>query len=196
MRALRIGLALALTAGSSATTLYAQRVSITAGTAEPASETGIEVGKRAPDFSAAWADKDQLGPADQPFTLKQAAGKPVVLAFYPKDFTSGCTAEMTTFTEQYADLFGPDVIVVGISADSLETHKLFADSLKMPFKLLSDPDQKVAELYGSKGDGGYNHRTVFVIGRDGKVVYRNMEFGAVDPTAYDDLKTALRQAKK
>ncbi len=156
---------------------------------------GVEVGNRAPDFSLHWADKDKVGATDRPFTLKGAAGKPVVLAFYPKDFTSGCTAEMTTFTEQYAELFGDGVIVVGISADSLATHQRFAASLDLPFQLLSDADQAVARLYKSDGPGGYNKRTVYVIGRDGKIAYRNMSFGAIDPQAYDDLKAAVQRAR-
>jgi thioredoxin-dependent peroxiredoxin len=103
---------------------------------------------------------------------------------------------MKTFTEQYGELFGPDVVVVGISVDSLETHRQFADSLSLPFKLLSDPDQRVAKLYASAGSSGYDHRTVYVIDRKGKIAYRDLEFGAVDPQAYADLKAAVEQAKR
>jgi len=194
----RISFAVAFVAvaGGSAGVLHAQRAKVTIAPAAADTGAALAIGSTAPDFSLPWAGKGQVGAADQPFVLKQAAGKPVVLAFYPKDFTSGCTAEMTTFTEQYSDLFGSDVIVVGISADSIETHRRFADSLGMPFKLLSDPDQRVAKLYGSEGSDGYNQRTVFVIDRKGKIAYQNMEFGAVDPQAYADLKTAVAQARK
>lgn len=176
-------------AGSSATALRAQ---MGAGAADSPT---LDAGSPAPDFTLPWADKSQVGPADKPFTLKQAAGTPVVLAFYPKDFTGGCTAEMTTFTEQFAELFGPKVIVVGISIDSVATHQRFAASVGMPFKLLSDPDQTVARLYQSAGNGGYDERTVIVIDRAGKIAYRNMEFGAVDPQAYEDLKAAVRRVR-
>jgi len=120
----------------------------------------------------------------------------VVVAFYPRDFTSGCTAEMKTFVDQYADLFGEDVVVVGISTDSLSTHRRFAEELGLPFRLLSDPDQKVSKRYGSADPGGYNRRTVYVIGRDGKVAYSNHQFGALDPKAYERLKEAVQAARR
>ena len=98
--------------------------------------SGPEVGETAPEFTLPWATRDSAGPADQPFRLAHQRGKVVVLAFYPRDFTSGCTAEMRTFTDQYDLLFGEGVEVVGISVDSLATHVSFAASLNAPFKLL------------------------------------------------------------
>ena len=154
-----------------------------------------DVGDRAPEFRLAWATKDSISAIESEFLLKQQLGKTVVLAFYPKDFTSGCTAEMKAFTDRYAELFGPDVVVVGISADSLESHRRFAESLGLPFALLSDPSQRVAEMYGSKGDNGYNRRTVFVIDPRGDVVYRDLRFGALDPKAYEKLQAAVRAAR-
>lgn len=157
---------------------------------------GPDEGRRAPDFTLPWATKDTIGPAYQPFGLWKTAGKTVVLAFYPRDFTPGCTSEMRTFADQYETLFGPDVVVVGISADSLATHQRFAASLSLPFMLLSDPDQRVAALYASKDKGGYNRRTVFVIGRDGRVRFRNMTFRPLDPKDYDELKRAVQRARR
>jgi thioredoxin-dependent peroxiredoxin len=156
---------------------------------------GPREGDRAPDFSLPWATKDSVGGAPW-FGLSVQRGKVVVLAFYPKDFTSGCTAEMTTFAQQYADLFGDDVVVVGINADSLETHVRFAQSLGLPFRLLTDAGQKVSKLYGSAGDGGYNRRTVYVIDRRGRVSYVDLRFGALDPKAYRDLKAAIKDARR
>lgn len=157
--------------------------------------TGPRDGDRAPDFSLPWATKDGVG-GDSWFGISPSRGKVVVLAFYPKDFTSGCTAEMKTFTERFDEMFGDGVELVGISADSLDTHVRFAQSMAMPFKLLSDPDQKVARQYGSAGDNGYNRRTVFVIDKKGKVVYTDLRFGALDPKAYANLKTAVQDARK
>jgi thioredoxin-dependent peroxiredoxin len=157
--------------------------------------SGPEEGRKAPDFSLPWAGKDGVGPTEQAFGLKKSLGKVVVLAFYPRDFTSGCTAELRTFAEQHEPMFGPDVVVVGISADSLETHSRFAASLNLPFALLSDPDQRVAKMYGSKDDNGYNRRTVYVIGADGRVAYRDLRFGALDPKSYASLKEAVRRAR-
>jgi peroxiredoxin Q/BCP len=153
---------------------------------------GPDVGRRAPDFSLPWATKDGIGPIEAPYQLAGDRGKIVVVAFYPRDFTNGCTAEMRTFAQQYDSLFGPDVVLVGISADSIETHKRFAASLNLPFRLLSDPDQRVSKQYASKDKGGYNRRTVYVIGPDGRVKFRNMRFNALDPRDYAELRQAIR----
>jgi thioredoxin-dependent peroxiredoxin len=157
--------------------------------------SGPEVGRRAPTFRLPWANKDGVGPADQPYDLSLDRGKTVVLAFYPRDFTSGCTAEMRTFGEQYDSLFGPEVVVVGISTDSLTTHTRFAASLNLPFRLLSDPEQLVARRYAAHDRSGYLRRVVYVIGPDGKVRYRNMRFNALDPKHYAELGDAVRRAR-
>jgi len=156
---------------------------------------GPREGERAPDFSLPWASKDTTGGASW-FSLSGQRGRLVLLAFYPRDFTPGCTAELKTFTEQYADLFGDDVVVVGISADSLETHQRFAQSLNLPFRLLSDPDQKVSRKFGSADRNGYNRRTVYLIDRNGRVSYTDLRFGALDPKAYTRLKAAVQAARR
>jgi len=157
--------------------------------------SGPDVGRRAPPFQLPWANKDGIGPADQPYDLGLDRGKTVVLAFFPRDFTSGCTAEMRTFAEQYDSLFGPEVVVVGISTDSLATHTRFAASLNLPFRLLSDPRQDVARRYAANDRSGYLRRVVYVIGPDGKVRYRNLRFNALDPKHYADLGAAVRRAR-
>ena len=180
--------------------LLAAHVSPLLGQAAPAAPRAIVVGgpaegARAPEFSLPWAHREAVGPADAPYELWRDRGKTVVLAFYPSDFTKGCTAQMQTFADQYDALFGPDVVLVGISADSLETHRRFAASLDLPFRLLSDPDQEVARKYGSRGDGGRPRRTVFVVGPDGRVKYRNLRFNALDPQDYAELGSAVRSAR-
>jgi peroxiredoxin Q/BCP len=157
--------------------------------------SGPDVGRRAPAFRLPWASKDGVGPADQPYDLSLDRGKTVVLAFFPRDFTQGCTAEMRTFAEQYDSLFGPDVTVIGVSTDSLTTHSRFAASLNLPFRLLSDPQQQVAARYAAKDRSGYMRRVVYVIGPDGKVRYRNMRFNALDPKHYADLAAAVRRTR-
>ncbi len=156
---------------------------------------GPEVGRNAPDFTLPWAGRDGVGPAESPYQLWRDRGKTVVIAFYPRDFTSGCTAQMRTFTEQYDSLFGGDVVVVGINADSLATHNRFAASLGVPFRLLSDPELRVARKYGSSDNSGRPRRTVFVVGPDGRVAYRNMKFNALDPRHYAELGAAVRAAR-
>jgi peroxiredoxin Q/BCP len=157
---------------------------------------GPDVGRRAPDFSLPWANKDGVGPVEAPYQLASDRGKTVVVAFYPKDFTKGCTAQMRTFAEQYDSLFGPDVVLVGISSDSVQTHSRWAASLGIPFRLLSDPDQRVSKQYSSKDADGYNRRTVYVVGPDGKVKFRNMRFNALDPKDYDELRAAVRSSAR
>jgi peroxiredoxin Q/BCP len=157
--------------------------------------SGPDVGRRAPTFRLPWANKDGVGPADQPYDLSLDRGKTVVLAFYPRDFTNGCTAEMRTFGEQYDSLFGPDVVVVGISTDSLATHTRFATSLNLPFRLLSDPRQEVARRYASHDRSGYMRRTVYVVGPDGRVAYRNIRFNSLDPKHVAELGAAVRRSR-
>lgn len=155
--------------------------------------SGPEVGTRAPAFMAPGATRD--GPLAAPFDLTLQRGRVTVLAFYPKDFTGGCTAEFQTYRDRGATIFGDSVTVVGISIDSVESHVRFAQSIGHPYILVSDPDMRVARMYGSAGDQGYDRRTVYVIGRDGKVKYRNLHFGALDPKAYDDLQAAVAAAR-
>jgi peroxiredoxin Q/BCP len=157
--------------------------------------SGPQVGHTAPDFTLAWANKDGIGPADNPYQLWKDRGKTVVLAFYPKDFTSGCAAQMQTFADQYDTLFGPDVIVVGINADSLDSHHRFAAKLGLPFRLLSDPELKVARTYGSYDGSGRPRRTIFVVAPDGRVHYRNSKFNPMDPKDYSALGAAVREAR-
>jgi len=157
--------------------------------------SGPQVGRRAPAIRLPWANKDGVGAADQPYDLSLDRGKTVVVAFFPRDFTSGCTAEMRTFAEQYDSLFGPEVVVVGISTDSLATHRRFAASLDLPFRLLSDRGQVVARRYGSADRSGYLRRTVYVVGPDGTVQYRNPRFNALDPSHYAELGAAVRRLR-
>jgi peroxiredoxin Q/BCP len=156
---------------------------------------GPREGTKAPDFSLPWANREVVGPSESPYELWRDRGKTVVVAFYPADFTSGCTAEMQTFADRYDTLFGADVVVLGVSADAVETHRRFAASLNLPFRLLSDPDLQVARKYGSRGDGGRPRRTVFVVGPDGRVKYRNLHFNALDPKHYTELGSAVQAAR-
>ncbi len=165
------------------------------GTATAVMVGGPREGAKAPEFSLPWANREAVGPSDAPYELWRDRGKTVVLAFYPADFTKGCTAQLQTFADQYDTLFGADVVVVGINADSLETHRRFAASLDLPFRLLSDPDQQVARKYGSSGDSGRPRRTVFVVGPDGRVTYRNLQFNPLDPKHYTELGSAVQAAR-
>src|SRR3954468_22251553 len=157
---------------------------------------GPEVGRRAPDFSLPWANRDGVGPVESPYQLASDRGKTVVVAFYPRDFTKGCTAQLRTFAEQYDSLFGPNVVVVGISADSVSTHNRFAASLGLQFRLLSDPEQRVSKQYASKDPDGYNRRTVYVVGPDGRVKFRNLNFNALDSSDFAELRAAVKSSTR
>lgn len=186
--------ALAATAGVAP--LHAQADS-TIGRATAVLVDGPRVGDRAHDFSLPWAEAGRVVTSEPWFSLSAQRGKVVVLAFFPKAFTPGCTAELRTFTEQYGDLFGEGVVLVAISADSLETQQRFAASLGAPFRLLSDPDQAVARKYGSASDRpGYNRRTVYVLNPRGEVSYTDLRFQALDPGSYRDLGRAIRDARR
>ena len=165
-----------------------------AGAATPSVPSGPEVGQTAPDFTAQWADGS--GARSAPVTLAALRGKVVVVAFYPKDRTSGCTAELTKFRDEHAKLFGENVVVLPISADSIATHASWASEMKFPFALVSDPDLRIADLYGSHAPGRpVASRTVFVIGKDGKVVWREMKFNALNEEAYASLAAAVAKAR-
>jgi peroxiredoxin Q/BCP len=156
--------------------------------------SGPDEGMKAPDFSLPWADKSGPAPDGGEFSLSALKGQVVVLAFYPGDFTPGCTAEMRTFADRYENLFG-GAVVVGISTNDLESHARFAQSLGLPFRLLSDPSQRVAAKYGAKGSEGSARRVVYVIGKNGKVAWREMQFVATDPKGYDRLQAAIAAAQ-
>ena len=182
-------LALAVTVPSAA------RAQATASAAAaPVAPTAPAIGQLAPDFTADWADG--TGARTAPVKLSDLRGKVVVIAFYPKDRTSGCTAELIKFRDEHARLFGSDVVVLPISADSIPSHVAWGSEMKFPFSLVSDPSLSVAESYGSRMTGRpYANRTVFVVGRDGRIAYREMKFNALNEEAYASLATAIAKAR-
>jgi peroxiredoxin Q/BCP len=153
-----------------------------------------EVGHPAPNFSGRAADAS--GIKAKPVALSDYKGKVVVLAFYPGDRTTGCTAELTKFRDEYSTLFGDGVVVLGVSVDSLGSHASWASEMKFPFTLVSDPDLAIAAQYGSAIPGRtVASRTVFVVGRDGNVRYRELKFGALNEDAYKKLADEVAKAK-
>lgn len=155
------------------------------------------VGQPAPDITIARADAN--GATATPFTLSSLRGKVVVLAFYPKDHTTGCTAELTKFRDDYKQLFGDragtDVIVLPISADGITSHAGWVKDANFPFTLGADTALTAATAYGSRmADHPMAQRTVFVIGRDGTIKYRDLKFNALSEDAYTQLKDAVRKA--
>jgi peroxiredoxin Q/BCP len=117
----------------------------------------IEEGKKAPDFTLTDA-------AGKRVSLSDFKGKDVIVYFYPKDDTPGCTKEACGFRDLWRDLQKTGAIVIGISADSGESHRKFADKYKLPFPLLSDLDRKVMTAWGAYGEKMmYGKKTTGVI---------------------------------
>lgn len=158
-------------------------------------EEGVKVGRAAPEIRLPYATQHGLGPADQPFDLSRELGHVVVLAFFPGDFTPGCVAEWQALRERSASLFGSDVVVAGISVDSLASHVRFAQAYDLPFKFLSDTDMIVTRRYAFV-DGPRSRRAVVVVGRDGRVRYVDPGFAALDPQSYVHLGAAIKAARE
>ncbi len=127
----------------------------------------LKVGQKAPDFSLS----DSNGKIHQ---LKDYEGKIVVLYFYPKDDTPGCTAEACNLRDNFDTLLSRDIVVLGVSFDDQKSHKKFAKKYDLPFPILSDTEKKVADLYGAKGPITgllVAKRVTYVIGKDGRILY-------------------------
>ena len=105
----------------------------------------LEVGTKAPEFSL----PDQNG---NMHALSDYRGRRVILYFYPKDNTPGCTKQACGFGELYPQIQEKDAVVLGVSKDSVASHKKFEEKFGLPFTLLSDVDHKVLELYGAWGE--------------------------------------------
>jgi peroxiredoxin Q/BCP len=105
----------------------------------------LKVGDKAPDFQG----KDQLG---NDITLSAFLGKKVVLYFYPKDNTPGCTAEACNLRDNYQELLNAGLVVVGVSADSQKSHQNFINKHSLPFPLISDPEKEIINKYGVWGE--------------------------------------------
>ena len=144
----------------------------------------LEAGSKAPDFTL----KDQKG---KNVTLSDLSGKTVVLYFYPKANTSGCTTQAEGVRDHMGEYQNAGATIIGISPDEVKAIKKFDDANKLGFPLLADKDHKVAELYGTwveKSMYGNKfmgvQRTTFIISGDGKVV---RVFPKVQPKRHDDV---------
>jgi peroxiredoxin Q/BCP len=129
----------------------------------------LKEGQQAPEISGA----DQEG---NTVTLSQFEGKTVVLYFYPKDDTPGCTAEACDFRDNYAGLAAKGIVVLGVSVDDEKSHQKFATKHNLPFTLLADTDKKIVEAYGVWGEKSMygkkymgTNRTTFIIDGSGTI---------------------------
>ena len=130
----------------------------------------LKEGDKAPEFTLQNAEGETV-------SLSGFAGKTVVVYFYPKDDTPGCTKEACGFRDVYDDILAKDAVVLGISADSVGSHAKFKEKFNLPFHLLSDPEKTVIEAFGAWGEKknyGKTYlgliRSTFVIGPDGVIL--------------------------
>lgn len=130
----------------------------------------LKVGDKAPDFNV----KDQIGNG---ISLSEYKGKRVVIYFYPKDNTPGCTAQACNIRDNYSDLQKEGIVIFGVSADSEMSHQKFIDKFDLPFTLLADVDKKMLNDYGVWGEKKFMgkvydgiHRTTFVLDESHTIV--------------------------
>jgi len=151
----------------------------------------IEVGKPSPDFTL----KDQDGKDVKLSSFK--GKKSVLIAFYPKDFTGGCTEELKGFGADHDSFVKSGVQVLGVSVDPVAFHKKFCDSLKLPFPLLSDEGGKVSKLYGvlnTSDKGSMSARSVFLVNKDGTVKYADDKYDLKPADDHAALMKAVKEA--
>lgn len=130
----------------------------------------LAIGAPPPDFTTTAQDGTLVH-------LAALKGKPVVVYFYPKDETPGCTKEACSFRDSWDALAAKGVVMIGVSVDDAASHKAFAAHHKLPFLLVSDADGKLAASFGVPVHDGYISRQSFVIGPDGlvKKIYRKVD---------------------
>jgi len=129
----------------------------------------LQVGELAPDFTAVATDGSTVA-------LSQFAGRPLVLYFYPKDNTPGCNREACGFRDALSGFKKRGVAVLGVSVDSVTSHKKFAEKFQLPFLLLADVERVLVQAYGVWGEKAFlgrkylgTHRVTFLIGSDGRI---------------------------
>jgi len=123
----------------------------------------LKISQAAPPFTA----KDQNG---DDISLSDFKGKPVVIYFYPKDNTPGCTTQACNLRDNYSDLLAKNIVVIGVSADDQKSHQKFINKFELPFPLIADVDKELIELYGVWGEKKFMgkvydgiHRTTFIL---------------------------------
>lgn len=131
--------------------------------------TTLQEGKAAPAFSGI----DQNG---NKVSLKDFRGRKVILYFYPKDDTPGCTAQACNLRDNYTDLLNQGFAIIGISTDTVKSHKKFEAKFELPFSLIADEDKVIVEKYGVWGEKQFmgrrfmgTNRTTFLINESGKI---------------------------
>ncbi|HEX8070126.1 MAG TPA: peroxiredoxin [Pyrinomonadaceae bacterium] len=155
------------------------------------------VGAAAPDFKLPYATQEKIFfKPEEHMTLAANRGKNVIIAFYPADWSGGCTTEVCTLRDTFAELAKLNATVLGVSGDYVFSHHEWAKFHKLPFALLSDHDHKVARAYGVYNEAaGFDNRSVFLVDKDGVLRYANLQFKAGNKADYDQLRAELEKLK-
>lgn len=152
------------------------------------SKTGVSVGERAPDFSL----PDSEG---HTWRLSEHSGETVVLLFYPGDNTPVCTKQMCSVRDRWSDYLATGATIVGISTDTIESHKGFAAKHNLPFPLLADPDEGVIRAYGVRSWLPHRAaRAVVIIKPGGVISYKKVQPLSLFPPRDDRIIAAIREA--
>ena len=160
-----------------------------------ADDATLKVGDPAPDFSLPWANKDSV--SFNPITLSslEANKKNIVIAFYPADWSGGCTKEVCTLRDNFTQLGALNAEVVGMSGDYVFSHHEWAAHHNLPFRLASDHDHAVAKRYASYNPAsGHDKRTVFVVDPKGRIAYADLAYSVRDSVSFGKLQGALKTA--
>ena len=153
----------------------------------------LRVGDAAPDFSLPYATRDSVAGDDLKLSSLVGTGS-VVLAFYPADWSGGCTAEVCALRDNFAALGELHADVVGISGDYVYSHFEWAKHHSLPFRLASDHDHAVAKRYSSYNAATvHDRRTVYAIDKSGKIAYIDLRYSPRDSVSFVRLRNALKQ---
>jgi peroxiredoxin len=155
----------------------------------------LAAGDPAPDFALPYATKDSVA-ADELKLTSLLGKRNIILAFYPADWSGGCTKEMCTMRDNFNALAGLNAEILPISGDYEYSHHEWAKAYHLPFRLLSDHPHRVARMYSSyNAEHGFNYRTVYVIDKEGKIAYIDLAYSARETNSFEKLKAALKQLK-
>ena len=141
----------------------------------------------APDFT--------LPGTDGPFTLSEHRGRPVVLLFYPGDFTPVCTRQFCSYAERAEDLEALDAVVVGISSQDLDSHDEFRAAHGITIPLLADTDRAVARAYGVTAPVLGTRRALIIVDEEGRIAHRDVHAVGLRYRTVDDISAALAEMR-
>ena len=166
-----------------------------AGAQAAPAEPGPKVGDMAPDFTLSGATS--AGVLASPVSLSKFKGQTVIIAFFPKARTTGCTAQMTTYRDQWATLFngGKNVTVIAISMDADTTQANWAKEATLPMTFASDPKGDAGRSYGAyPWREGMENRLLYVVAPDGRIAYTAKPFKPLSADAYTELGAAVKKS--